>query len=77
MFSGEAVAGLKDGSLQASAGVNLASVKGELGANVAGINVGVNAEVGLKAEFGFKIGRKVEVKLPFISFGFSIGGAKD
>jgi WXG100 family type VII secretion target len=76
-LSGDAVAGFKDGTLGLSAGVNLASVKGELGANVAGYNVGVGAEVGLKAEIGFKIGKKTEIKLPFITLGLSFGGAKD
>jgi WXG100 family type VII secretion target len=75
--SAEATAGFKEGTLGLYAGANLASVKGELGANVAGYNVGVSGEVGLKAEIGFKIGKKTEVKLPFISFGISFGGAKD
>ena len=77
VLSGEAVAGFKEGTLGLFAGVNLASVKGELGANVAGYNVGVGAEVGLKAEIGFKIGKKTEIKLPFVSIGLSFGGAKD
>ena len=77
LASADAVAGFKDGTLGLSAGVNLASVKGELGGNIAGYNVGVGAEVGLKAEIGFKIGRKTELKLPFITIGFSFGGAKD
>lgn len=75
--SADAVAGFKDGTLGLSAGVNLASVRGELGANVAGYNVGVGAEVGLKAEIGFKIGKKTEIKLPFVTIGLSFGGAKD
>ena len=77
VLSGEASAGFKEWTLGASAGVNLASVKGELGANVAGINVGVGAEVGLKAEIGFKIGKETEIKLPFVTLGISFGGAKD
>ena len=77
VLSGEAVAGFKEGTLGLFAGVNLASVKGELGANIAGYNVGVGAEVGLKAEIGFKIGKKTEIKLPFISIGLNFGGAKD
>jgi hypothetical protein len=77
VLSADAVAGFKEGTLGLSAGVNLASVKGELGANIAGVNVGVGAEVGLKAEIGFKIGKKTEIKLPFITIGFSFGGAKD
>jgi hypothetical protein len=73
----EAVAGYKDGGFGASIGGNLASVKGEVGANVAGYNVGVSGEVGLKAELGFKIGAKTEIKLPFVTVGFSFGGAKE
>lgn len=73
----EATAGFKEGTLGLYAGANLASVKGELGANVAGYNVGVSGEVGLKAEIGFKIGKRTEVKLPFISFGINFGGARD
>ncbi len=69
-------AGLKDGSLGASAGITLVSAKGELGANVAGYNVGLNAEVGIKAELGLKVGKKTEIKLPFVTLGFSFGGAK-
>ncbi len=76
VLAGEAVAGFKDGSLQATIGGTLASVKGEMGANVAGFNVGVSGEIGLKAELGFKIGEKTEIKLPFVSLGLSFGGAK-
>jgi uncharacterized protein YukE len=72
----EAFAGVKDWTLGASVGGTLVSAKGEIGANVAGINVGVNAEVGLKAELGFKIGKRTELKLPFFSIGFSIGDAR-
>ncbi len=70
-------AGMKDGTLGASIGGNLISAKGEVGTNISGYNVGVNAEVGLKAELGFKIGAKTEIKLPFVSFGFSFGKARD
>lgn len=71
-----AFAGIKDGSLGASIGGSIVSAKGEIGANVAGYNVGVNAEVGLKAELGFQIGKKTQIKLPFVTLGFSFGGAK-
>ena len=47
-----------------------------MGVNVAGVNVGVKGEIGLKAELGFKIGKETEIKLPFITIGFSFGGAK-
>lgn len=69
-------AGIKDNSIGASVGGTLASVKGDVGANVAGVNVGVNAEVGIKAELGFKVGQHTEVKLPFVTVGFSFGKAK-
>jgi WXG100 family type VII secretion target len=69
-------AGIKDGSLGASIGGSIITAKGELGANISGYNVGVNAEVGLKAELGFKIGKKTEIKLPFVTLGFSFGGAR-
>jgi WXG100 family type VII secretion target len=77
VLSGEAVAGFKEGTLGFYAGGNLASVKGELGGNVAGYNVGVSGELGFKAEIGFKIGKRTEIKLPFVSFGLNFGGAKD
>ncbi|MCP4421407.1 MAG: WXG100 family type VII secretion target [Chloroflexi bacterium] len=68
--------GYKDGSVGASIGGTLVSAEGEAGMNVAGVNVGVKGEIGLKAELGFKIGRKTEIKLPFITLGFSFGSAK-
>lgn len=72
----EAFIGMKDNTIGAEIGFTLASIKEETGVNVAGVNVGVSAEVGLKWEFGFRIGQKVEAKLPFFSLGFSIGKAK-
>jgi hypothetical protein len=39
--------------------------------------VGVSGELGFKAEIGFKIGKRTEIKLPFVSFGLNFGGAKD
>lgn len=73
----EATLGLRDGTLGASIGFSAVTVKEQVGANVAGVNVGLSAEVGLKAEFGFKIGKKTEVKLPFVTLGIGFGGAKD
>lgn len=69
-------AGYKDGSIGATIGGSLVSVEGEAGVNVAGANVGVKGEVGLKAELGFKLGKETEVKLPFVTIGFSFGRAK-
>lgn len=62
----------------ASAGVNLISVEGGISTNLAGMNVGVTGELGLKAEFGLEWGKEgVEVKFPLFSIGLSFGGAKD
>lgn len=59
-------------------GVNLVSAKGEIGTNIAGFNVGVTGEVGLKAELGFSLSDEgVEIKAPFFSIGFSFGKGKD
>lgn len=76
VLSVEGFAGLKDGSVGATIGGTLVSVQATKGLNVAGVNVGVTAEVGLKAELGFSIGKETKIKLPFVSFGFSFGGAK-
>ncbi len=71
-------AGYQDGNIGWSAGANLISVPLGTGVNVAGHNVGVEVEPGLKLELGGDIGRRgVNVKLPFISFGVSFGDAKD
>jgi WXG100 family type VII secretion target len=75
--SAEGFIGIKDNNIGASIGANLISVEGEVGTNIAGVNVGLTGEVGLKAELGFEIGAGgFEMKLPFASFGISFGGAK-
>lgn len=67
-----------DKRIGAEVGVNLVSVEGSVGGNIAGTNVSVAGEIGLKAELGFSLGKKgVEVKLPFISFGLKFGGGVD
>lgn len=77
LLSAEAFAGYKEGQFGAKIGGSLASAKGEVGMNVAGYNVGVSGEIGLKAEAGFEIGKKgVAIKLPLFSIGISFGGAK-
>lgn len=76
VLSADGFIGIKDNSIGASIGGSLVSAKGDVGVNVAGVNVGVSGEIGLKAELGFKIGQETEIKLPFISFGISFGGAK-
>jgi hypothetical protein len=57
--------------------VNLASIEGSVGANVAGVNVSLTGEIGFKAEFGITFGKRTEIKLPFISFGLRFGGGVD
>lgn len=76
VLKGEGFIGLKDNSVGASIGGTLVSVEGEAGANVAGVNVGLTGEVGLKAELGFQVGQKTKLKLPFVTVGISFGKAK-
>ncbi len=76
VLQAKAFAGYYDGSVGAEVGVNLASIKGETGVNIAGANVGVNAEIGLKLELGLTVGKNTKVKLGPFSFGISFGGAK-
>ena len=68
--------GYYDGSVGGELGLNLVSVKGETGANIAGANVGVTAEIGAKWEWGFRIGKDTTAKLGIISLGISLGRAK-
>ena len=75
-LEGQAGYNPKEKTFGATIGGKLVTVEGGVGVNVAGVNVGVNAEVGLKAELGFKIGKKTELKLPFITLGLSFGGAR-
>jgi WXG100 family type VII secretion target len=81
-LSAEGFAGVqfddKDKRIGATVGVNLVSVEGSVGGNVAGVNVSVAGEVGLKAELGFELGKKgIAIKLPFVSFGLKFGGGVD
>jgi WXG100 family type VII secretion target len=75
-LAAEGFAGIRNNSLGASIGGTLISIKGEAGTNVAGVNVGLTGEVGLKAELGFQIGQETKLKLPFVTIGFAFGGAK-
>lgn len=77
VLSADGFAGYKDGSIGAQIGGSLISVEGEAGINVLGANVGLKGEIGLKAELGFSIGKDTEIKLPFVTIGFSFGGAKE
>jgi WXG100 family type VII secretion target len=75
-LAAEGFAGIRNNSFGASIGGTLISVKGEAGTNVAGVNVGVTGEVGLKAELGLQVGQETKLKLPFLTVGFAFGKAK-
>lgn len=76
VLKGEGFAGIKNNSVGASIGGTLVSVEGEAGVNVAGANVSVTGEIGLKAEAGIQIGQETKVKLPFVTIGLVLGRAK-
>jgi hypothetical protein len=75
----ELFAGFKDGRVGAKLGGTLASVEGTIGANVAGWNVGLKGEAGVKFELGLDIDvsahKRVSVYLGPVAFGLSIGEA--
>jgi hypothetical protein len=71
------MAGIYQNNVGLVVGGSLVSAEGSVGTNIAGMNVGVKGEVGLKAELGAQIGKDgVEVKLPIVSLGLTFGGAK-
>lgn len=74
--SAEAQAGLRQNSLGASIGASALTASGGAGVNIAGFNIGVTGGIGAKVELGFQIGAKTELKLPFITVGFTVGSAK-
>jgi WXG100 family type VII secretion target len=74
--SAEGFIGLKDGSAGAEIGGSLVSVDASTGVNVAGYNVGATGGVMLGAKFGFRVGKKTEVKLGVFKLGLSFGKAK-
>jgi hypothetical protein len=74
-LSAQAQIGLEKNSFGASIGGSLVSATSNVGLNIAGENVGVSASVGLSAQLGFEIGEHTEIKLPFVSIGFSFGSA--
>lgn len=76
VVDGGGFAGVRHNSVGASIGASFVSVEGDAGVNVAGFNVGVTGEVGLKMELGFLVGQETELKLPFVSIGFTFGKAK-
>lgn len=65
-------AGLHNGSLEAGAGVSLASAKAETSVDLPAVGEAtLEGEVGLKAEFAVSVGKETKVKLPFVSVGIS------
>jgi hypothetical protein len=73
--SADGFAGLRDGEIGAEIGASPATLHRSVGVDVAGYNIGVEEAMGWKWEWGLKIGKVTEVKLPFVSLGFTIGKA--
>jgi len=71
----EAFVGLKDGRAGAKIGGSLVSAEGTVGANVAGWNVGLTGEIGVKFEVGLEVGKKTRVYLGPFTIGLNIGEA--
>jgi len=76
LLSAEAFAGIRHNSIGAVIGGKLCTVDGKVGVNIAGLNVNLIGEVGLKAELGVSVGAKTEFKAPFFSLGVSFGEAE-
>ncbi|KPK88320.1 MAG: hypothetical protein AMJ88_19215 [Anaerolineae bacterium SM23_ 63] len=74
--SAEGFIGLKDGSAGGEIGGSLASVEASTGVNVAGYNVSAMGGAMLGAKFGFRVGKKTEVKLGIFKLGLTFGKAK-
>lgn len=72
VLKAEAIAGYHDGSIGASAGVDLVSVEGSAGVNIGGANVGVTGGIGLKFELGASIGKHTKLDLGPVSIGFDL-----
>jgi hypothetical protein len=68
--------GYEDGTFGANMGVSLAEANISGGLNVSGVNVGVTGGVKLGLEFGFKIGKQVEIAFGPFKIGLSLGKAK-
>lgn len=75
-LSADGFAGVKDNTLGASVGANLISLEGSQGINIAGYNASITGEVGVKDEWGIKLGEHSEVDMGPFSLGFSVGKAK-
>lgn len=68
--------GYEDSTLGMNVGVSLAEANLAGGVNISGVNVGVSGGVKLGLEFGFKIGKQVEVAFGPFKIGLSFGKAK-
>lgn len=73
VLSADGFIGMNDDSIGAEGGFTLAEVDGHTGVDVGGVNVGVNAGIGLSLKFGFSVGKKTEIKLGPFSFGLDFG----
>jgi RHS repeat-associated protein len=67
------VGGLKDGVLAAQATANIMSEALKVGVNIWGVNIALKGEIGAKMEWGVKVGKSVELKMPLYSVGLEIG----
>lgn len=76
VLDAEGFIGLHNGSVGASAGIDFVSDTVNGGVDIGGVNLGLDATIGIKAELGFQIGEKTEIKLPFVSFGINFGNAR-
>jgi|GEM_PF-4212269 len=68
--------GVHDKSIGASAGVKLISGEARAGLNLAGYNVALVGEAGLKLELGVQVGKKNRLKLGPVTVGLDFGGAE-
>jgi len=71
----EAFVGFKDGNVGAKIGGSLVSAEGTVGMNIAGWNIGLSGEIGVKFELGIEAGPNARVHLGPFSFGLNIGEA--
>lgn len=76
VLDAEGFVGVHNDSIGADAGIDFVSDTVNGGVDIGGVNLGLDATIGIKAELGFQIGKKTEIKLPFVSFGIDFGNAK-
>lgn len=72
-LTAEADAGFEDGSAKFELGGSLATAEGHADGHVGPMTVGVSGEIGLKAELGVSIGKRIQLKLPVVSVGINLG----